>query len=137
MGDVDEWLERLGLSRYRAVFAEHDIDREILPDLTDQDLEKPRALARSPQEAAARDRRLARPDSEAQRELEAAPRAAERRQLPCCSATWSARPRRRGSTPRTCVRSSAYQGGLRDVDGRRRASPSTGDACSPISQARR
>ena len=40
MGDVDEWLERLGLSRYRAVFAEHDIDREILPDLTDQDLEK-------------------------------------------------------------------------------------------------
>jgi hypothetical protein len=40
MGDVEEWLERLGLSRYRAVFAEHDIDREILPDLTDQDLEK-------------------------------------------------------------------------------------------------
>ena len=40
MGDVDEWLERLGLSRYRAIFAEHDIDREILPDLTDQDLEK-------------------------------------------------------------------------------------------------
>ena len=40
MGDVDEWLERLGLSRYRAVFAEHDIDRAILPDLTDHDLEK-------------------------------------------------------------------------------------------------
>ena len=40
MGDVDEWLERLGLSRYRPVFAEHDIDRDILPDLTDQDLEK-------------------------------------------------------------------------------------------------
>jgi hypothetical protein len=40
MGDFDEWLERLGLSRHRAVFAEHDIDREILPDLTDQDLEK-------------------------------------------------------------------------------------------------
>ena len=40
MGDVEVWLERLGLSRYRTVFAEHDIDREVLPDLTAQELER-------------------------------------------------------------------------------------------------
>ena len=56
MGDVEEWLERLGLSRYRAVFAEHDIDREVLPELTEPDLEKLGLLARPPQAAPARDR---------------------------------------------------------------------------------
>jgi class 3 adenylate cyclase len=40
MGDVGEWLQRLGLGQYAGVFAEHDIDDEVLPDLTDQDLER-------------------------------------------------------------------------------------------------
>jgi class 3 adenylate cyclase/predicted ATPase len=81
MGDVGEWLERLGLSRYRAVFAEHDIDREILPDLTDQDLETlglslghRKKLLRAVAE-------LAQAEGGAQREPQPAPRAAERRQL--------------------------------------------------------
>ena len=81
MGDVDEWLERLGLSQYRAVFAEHDIDREILPDLTDQDLEKLGLSLGHRKKLLRAIAELARPDSEAQREAEAAPRAAERRQL--------------------------------------------------------
>jgi class 3 adenylate cyclase/tetratricopeptide (TPR) repeat protein len=38
MPGIDEWLEELGLGRYAAVFAENDIDRDVLPDLTDADL---------------------------------------------------------------------------------------------------
>ena len=81
MGDVEEWLERLGLSRYRAVFAEHDIDREILPDLTDQDLEKLGLSLGHRKKLLRAIAELARPDSGAQREAEPALRAAERRQL--------------------------------------------------------
>jgi hypothetical protein len=81
MGDVDEWLERLGLSRYRAVFAEHDIDREILPDLTDQDLEKLGLSLGHRKKLLRAIAELARPDSGAHGEIDAAPRAAERRQL--------------------------------------------------------
>ena len=33
-----KWLEEIGLGRYAAVFAEHDIERDVVPDLTDQDL---------------------------------------------------------------------------------------------------
>jgi class 3 adenylate cyclase len=81
MGDVGEWLERLGLSQYRAVFAEHDIDCEILPDLTDQDLEKLGLSLGHRKKLLRAIAELARPDSAVQRELEAAPRTAERRQL--------------------------------------------------------
>ena len=81
MGDVDEWLERLGLSRYRPVFAEHDIDREILPDLTDQDLEKLGVSLGHRKKLLRAIAELGRQESAAQREPEAAPRAAERRQL--------------------------------------------------------
>lgn len=38
--DVHEWLTRLGLGRYEATFQENRIDADILPDLTDADLEK-------------------------------------------------------------------------------------------------
>jgi class 3 adenylate cyclase/type II secretory pathway predicted ATPase ExeA len=38
--DVGEWLDSLGLGRYRALFAEHDIDAEVLPELTEGDLER-------------------------------------------------------------------------------------------------
>jgi class 3 adenylate cyclase/predicted ATPase len=37
---VAEWLETLGLGQYARHFAENDINFVILPDLTDQDLEK-------------------------------------------------------------------------------------------------
>jgi class 3 adenylate cyclase/tetratricopeptide (TPR) repeat protein len=38
--DIKQWLQRLSLGRYAQSFAENDIDFEVLPDLTDQDLEK-------------------------------------------------------------------------------------------------
>jgi hypothetical protein len=38
--DVTVWLRSLGLERYEAAFRENAIDRSVLPDLTDQDLEK-------------------------------------------------------------------------------------------------
>ncbi len=40
MNDVGQWLDGLGLARYADLFAEHEIDGEVLPDLTDEDLEK-------------------------------------------------------------------------------------------------
>ena len=40
MQQVADWLEKLGLGQYAQRFAENDISFVILPDLTDQDLEK-------------------------------------------------------------------------------------------------
>ena len=40
MQQVADWLEKLGLGQYAERFAENDISFVILPDLTDQDLEK-------------------------------------------------------------------------------------------------
>ena len=40
MQQVANWLEKLGLAQYARCFAENDISFVILPDLTDQDLEK-------------------------------------------------------------------------------------------------
>ena len=40
MQKVADWLEKLGLGQYAKSFAENDIIFGILPDLTDQDLEK-------------------------------------------------------------------------------------------------
>jgi class 3 adenylate cyclase/predicted ATPase len=37
---ITDWLAELGLSRYAQVFEESGIDFSVLPDLTDQDLEK-------------------------------------------------------------------------------------------------
>ncbi|HEY0569507.1 MAG TPA: AAA family ATPase [Xanthobacteraceae bacterium] len=38
--DVGAWLEELGLAQYRALFADQAIDGDVLPDLTDDDLER-------------------------------------------------------------------------------------------------
>ena len=38
--DLARWLRSLGLQQYEAVFRENAIDEMVLPDLTDQDLEK-------------------------------------------------------------------------------------------------
>jgi SAM domain (Sterile alpha motif) len=40
MRQVAEWLEQLGMSEYTPCFAQNDIDFLLLPELTDQDLEK-------------------------------------------------------------------------------------------------
>jgi class 3 adenylate cyclase len=40
MQQVADWLQKLGLGQYAQRFAENDISFVILPDLTDQDLEK-------------------------------------------------------------------------------------------------
>src|SRR5262245_48191768 len=38
--DLGGWLRSLGLEQYEAVFRENAIDETVLPELTDQDLEK-------------------------------------------------------------------------------------------------
>jgi SAM domain (Sterile alpha motif) len=38
--DIVVWLRSLGLEQYEAAFRENAIDVSVLPDLTDQDLEK-------------------------------------------------------------------------------------------------
>src|SRR5580693_4241192 len=38
--DVGEWLKRVGLGQYEASFRAHDIDVDVLPDVTEADLEK-------------------------------------------------------------------------------------------------
>lgn len=40
MRDIAGWLEGLGLGQYAATFLENGIDRDVLPDLTELDLEK-------------------------------------------------------------------------------------------------
>jgi hypothetical protein len=40
MSDITAWLEKLSLSKYAAVFIENEVDFEILPELTEGDLEK-------------------------------------------------------------------------------------------------
>ena len=38
--NINSWLQNLGLEQYSAVFAEHDVDMEVLPDLDDNDLKE-------------------------------------------------------------------------------------------------
>ncbi|HKN10632.1 MAG TPA: guanylate cyclase, partial [Pseudomonadota bacterium] len=38
--DIADWLHGLGLARYEGIFRDNAIDLEILPELTDADLEK-------------------------------------------------------------------------------------------------
>jgi SAM domain (Sterile alpha motif)/Adenylate and Guanylate cyclase catalytic domain len=40
MQQIAEWLKQLGMSEYTECFAENRIDFSVLPELTDQDLEK-------------------------------------------------------------------------------------------------
>ena len=40
MQQIADWLEELGMSEYAKCFAENRIDFSVLPELTDQDLEK-------------------------------------------------------------------------------------------------
>ena len=38
--DVGEWLKGLDLSQYEAAFRDHEIEADVLADLTESDLEK-------------------------------------------------------------------------------------------------
>ena len=38
--EIDQWLERIGLAQYAALFAENEIDLDVLPELTEQDLKE-------------------------------------------------------------------------------------------------
>jgi SAM domain (Sterile alpha motif) len=38
--DVGEWLRSLGLSRYEEAFRDVEVGPDVLPDLTDNELEK-------------------------------------------------------------------------------------------------
>ena len=38
--DVADWLRALGLEQYEATFRENDVDAELLPDLTADDLKE-------------------------------------------------------------------------------------------------
>jgi len=40
MQQIADWLKKLGMSEYTDRFVENRIDLSVLPDLTDQDLEK-------------------------------------------------------------------------------------------------
>ena len=40
MPDIEFWLKNIGLEKYAEVFARHDIDLEVAPNLSEQDLEK-------------------------------------------------------------------------------------------------
>jgi class 3 adenylate cyclase len=40
MSDIRLWLQSLGLEKYEAVLAEHDVDLTVVPDLGEPDLEK-------------------------------------------------------------------------------------------------
>jgi len=40
MMQIADWLKKLGMSEYADRFVENRIDHSVLPDLTDQDLEK-------------------------------------------------------------------------------------------------
>ena len=40
MTGIQDWLERHGLAKYAAVFAEHEITLEVLPDLTESDIDR-------------------------------------------------------------------------------------------------
>ncbi len=40
MSDMTDWLEGIGLGKYAQVFAENEIDLEVLPELSEHDLEQ-------------------------------------------------------------------------------------------------
>jgi hypothetical protein len=38
--NIGTWLDKLGPGQYRSLFAEHEIDLDVLPELTEDDLER-------------------------------------------------------------------------------------------------
>ena len=87
MSDVAQWLERLGLGQYAQVFAENDVDFEVLPRLTDDNLKElgltlgHRVKLKAAIEALSPDEPSTQPTSAPARETKLEPPEAERRQL--------------------------------------------------------
>ncbi|UPJ60560.1 adenylate/guanylate cyclase domain-containing protein [Bradyrhizobium sp. 192] len=84
MHQIGDWLRKLGMSEYTERFAENRIDLSVLPDLTDQDLEKLGVLLGDRRKMLRAIREVARytPVTPDPAVTEARPRvAAERRQL--------------------------------------------------------
>src|SRR5215475_10701745 len=40
MPEIERWLKNIGLEKYAEVFVTHDVDLDVAPNLTEQDLEK-------------------------------------------------------------------------------------------------
>nr|CAA6826413.1 MAG: Unknown protein [uncultured Thiotrichaceae bacterium] len=40
MTELSHWLEAIGLKKYQTILAENEIDFEVLPELTEQDLKE-------------------------------------------------------------------------------------------------
>ena len=59
--DVGDWLRSLGLGQYEAAFRDNEIDAEVLPELTDADLEKLGVATRASEAASQGDRGPQRP----------------------------------------------------------------------------
>ena len=150
--DVAAWLRNLQLERYELVFRDNAIDAEVLPELSEADLEKLGvvlghrkkllvAIQALRQESQLQDAR-APPSQTRIGEPGAAPAAAiERRQLTVMfvdlvgSTALSA-----GSIPRRCARSSApirMRSRARSFASRGTSPNSWATACSPISAGRR
>lgn len=87
MSNLEQWLERLGLGQYAQVFAVNDIDFEVLPRLTEDNLKElgltlgHRVKLKAAIEALSPDRSLTQPASPPTRQTELQPAEAERRQL--------------------------------------------------------
>lgn len=87
MDDLAEWLERLGLGRYARVFSENDVDLDVLPHLTDDELKElglslgQRAKLRAALQTLSPKDRSARPSSPGSDERKLQPADAERRQV--------------------------------------------------------
>jgi len=87
VSNLEQWLERLGLGQYAQVFAENNIDFEVLPRLTEDNLKElgltlgHRVKLKAAIEALSPDKSSTQPASPLTRQTELQPAEAERRQL--------------------------------------------------------
>jgi class 3 adenylate cyclase/tetratricopeptide (TPR) repeat protein len=81
MSDIESWLAALGLGKYGKVFAENDIDLDVLPELTDAELSALGLSLGHRKKLLKAVRELTQPPEVAQAGLPESSRGAERRQL--------------------------------------------------------
>ena len=80
INSVTRWLKQLGLGQYADVFAEQQIDREVLPELTEEDFEK-LGIPLGPRKKLLKAIAALQPSSSASRSTPLEASVAERRQL--------------------------------------------------------
>ena len=136
IGTIDEWLQSIGLGRFRELFAAQEIDDETLSELTELDLEgwgvpfgaRKRLMRAIAERAPAARPPLSRPAGDS---------SAERRQVTAIfcdmvgSTELAARldPRTSASSPATTTRSAASRSRRSEA----MSVPTTATACSPAS----